>query len=1125
MLDKISKHLGKSEKFGHALDLLKNQPRTVIAGLKGAALAFFTDFLSRNGCLPLMVVSPDLASAEELLVDLSAIKDNKDLQFFPSKQEFKHGHHLQHEQIGLQLSTISQLLDSSPGLILTTVSALAERMPSPQFLARNRVVLEPGVEYEMAFLVEELVEFGYERSDMVGGAGEFAVRGGLIDVFPFERFHPVRIEFFGDIVETIRTFDISNQRSKSTLDRVSILPPSGHDDSSHAMSSASLIDYISPKTVLLLDEIEQYEGNLLKNHESDLYLDDEDREALNARKWQTLQDKLKQFTRIEHRHLGIQGKKYVNFDMKSSPDYRGDIRRLKKDLFGFASKNNGSKTPARFIVLEEQFEVERLQELFQDDDEKHVEIGKAVLYNGFSSRDDGIIVVSEKDLFGRIPKKRNWGKYRAGIPVSKLNVLKPSDFVVHVDHGIGRYLGLTKIKVAGSDRECLKVRYKNGDMLYVNIDQLWRISKYSGGEGTKPELNRLGGKDWERIKEKARKSIEKMATGLLELYAARKTQKGFAYSRDQLWQKELEASFIYDETPDQLKTIAEVKRDMQSDTPMDRLICGDVGFGKTEIALRAAFKSVLNNKQVAILVPTTVLAQQHFLTFRERLLNYAVNIGHLSRFLSKGEQRQVVNQVKSGEIDIIIGTHRLLSRDIQFRELGLLIIDEEHRFGVSQKEKIKSQHPLVDVLSLTATPIPRTLHFSMAGSRDMSVINSPPKERLPVISQVLPFDKGRMKQAILDEVYRGGQVFVVHNAVKSIHSMENLIHRLIPDLRTAIAHGQMSSHDLEKIMTDFVEGKYDCLICTMIIEAGLDMPNVNTLIVNRADKLGLAQLYQIKGRVGRSNRQAYAYFFVPPFKYLTQTATKRLQTIEEHLELGSGLQIALKDLEIRGAGNLLGSEQSGFIGAIGFDLYCKLLEETVVNMRDDQEADSTPKALTDVTIDVDFDAFIPDDYVAIDFERVHFYQRLISTQSQEELNDLSSEIRDRFGPQPEAVIRLFEIGALRICCAQQGIEKLKVRKDIVTAYYSDSYYEDNREELLQKTIRSIQRLSPAMLRFLHGEVFGFRFKLDDNERSLDHIISFFGKLAGYHEKKTSNQNIEEEGNLVPHDSDSSFSRM
>jgi len=1082
LIDQIRRRIRSSAPFLKAADLLSKGKSLETSGLKGAGLAFFLDALFAQIRKNIVVVTAEEERAEQLWSDLSTIIGKGSVFLFPEQTRLPW---LQQRQkvdiLGWRLQSLGALREEKPSLVVTTIRSLTEEIPGLAEAVSRCLFLRTGEEYAMEDLVRWLAENGYERVELVSGVGEFSVRGGIVDVYPYELEHPVRLEFFGDEIESIRIFDVVSQRSREIVEQVRLLPVVGQHRENLA-PARRLLDVLSPeRTLLFLDGPEMLEKALHETETSGGYrLFGEGIAVLldgPEERWQRFLISAESFQRIVHRWVGGIRHAAVSFGMREVEQFRGNIRLLRRRLRAFLEEYRQNGPPVAGILLEEDFEIERLHDLLQED-ELNVEIARGALHSGFIFPEGSLLLITEYDLFGKIPRRRQWGKFRGGIPRSRIHALQPGDLVVHVDHGIGRFLGLEKITVAGSERECLKLQYRDGDILYVHIEHLHRVSKYTGTEGMVPQLSKLGGKDWERIKERTRKAVEKMARDLLHLYAVRKAQKGFAFSPDTLWQKELEASFVYDETPDQLKAIEEVKRDMESESPMDRLICGDVGFGKTEVALRAAFKAVMDGKQVAVLVPTTVLAQQHYMTFTERLANFPVQVELLSRFRTKREQQQVLEGLRKGTVDIVIGTHRLLSGDVQFKDLGLLIVDEEHRFGVRQKEKLKSQFKLVDVLYLTATPIPRTLHMALTGTRDMSIINTAPKERRPVIVEVAPFDQKLIRQAILNEVHRGGQVFVVHNRVRSIFAMARLIQKLVPDLRIAVAHGQMPPHRLEKIMTDFVNRKYDCLVSTMIIESGLDMPNVNTLIVNRADKLGLAQLYQIKGRVGRSNRQAYAYFLVPPFKFLTPNALKRLQTIEEHMELGAGLQIAMKDLEIRGAGNLLGPEQSGYINAVGFDLYCKLLNEAVARLR---AGEKTPQVAAeeelDVTVDVDVDAYIPNEYITLDFERLSIYQRLSAVRSENDLNDLEEELRDRFGPLPPPVRALFQVARIRILCRKLGIERIKLFRGDLTAHLSEAFYGPERQELLLKLIRTMQQQSLNSFRFLHGKKFGFKCRL------------------------------------------------
>ncbi|MBU2637139.1 MAG: transcription-repair coupling factor, partial [Bacteroidetes bacterium] len=685
-----------------------------------------------------------------------------------------------------------------------------------------------------------------------------------------------------------------------------------------------------------------------------------------------------------------------------------------------------------------------------------------------------IAVLTEHEIFGRLKRRSSTGKRRfRGISFKELSQLKRGDYVVHIDHGIGVFSGLQKIKVGGIEQEVIKLQYLDKDTLYVNINYVNRIQKYSSQEGHVPKLHKLGEKDWERTKQRAKKRIKDIARDLIRIYAMRKKEKGFGFSSDSHWQKELEASFMYKDTPDQARTTEEIKRDMENVAPMDRLICGDVGFGKTEVAVRAAFKAVMDNKQVAILVPTTILAQQHYNTFRDRLDRYSVKVECLSRFKTKKEQNKILEDLKSARVDIIIGTHRLLSHDVIFKDIGLLIIDEEHRFGVTAKEKLRMLKTTVDTLTLTATPIPRTLHFSLMGSRDLSLMNTPPQNRLPIITEIIPATDGRqthwrvIREAILKELHRGGQVFFVHDRVQNISEIVSLIQDHVPESRVRAAHGQMRGHDLENIMNDFLGKKIDVLVATKIIESGLDIPNVNTIVVNRADKFGMAELYQLRGRVGRSNVQAYAYLLTPPLNILPRHSIRRIQAIEEFTELGSGFNLAMRDLEIRGAGNLLGAEQSGYILEMGFETYEKILEQAVHELKDEEfkelfANEKLPSPKIETLVETDIEALIPDFYVEKDYERLEIYRRLYKIENVIEINNIRLELQDRFGEYPPEVENLLQIIGLRITAAQYKIQKVELKGTQLSITLPDKddldFYgnKDGADSKLNKLVKKFQ---------------------------------------------------------------------
>jgi transcription-repair coupling factor (superfamily II helicase) len=767
-----------------------------------------------------------------------------------------------------------------------------------------------------------------------------------------------------------------------------------------------------------------------------------------------------------------------------------EIRRQLEALAGQAHET--------FLVCENEEQRGRIHDLLAMDEDPIIGVSVVVapLKKGFLLPRAGLSVYTEADLFGRAFRKRKKGKFKEGLPIRELSTLVQGDFVVHVDYGIGRYLGLERIRVRDVERECLALLYRDGDKLYVPIDKMERIQKYRSREGASPELSKLGGVQWEKLKSKTKQNVKEIARDLIALYSARHALPGHPFSPDTLWQKELEAGFAYEETPDQFRAIEEVRTDMEASKPMDRLVCGDVGYGKTEVAIRAAFKCVSDGKQAAVLVPTTILAQQHFRTFQERLSAFPVNVEVLSRFRSRKEQLEIIRKAKNAELDIVIGTHRLLSKDVGFKALGLLVIDEEQRFGVKHKEALKKYRKTVDVLTLTATPIPRTLYFSMMGIRDMSLINTPPKDRHPIITEVLTFSEEVVEEAIRHELERGGQVFFVHNRVKSIHAVAGMVERLVPGIRIAVAHGQMNEHQLEKVMLDFDAGRTDCLVTTTIIESGLDLPNANTLLVNRADQMGLAQLYQLRGRVGRSDHQAYAYLFTPPFELLNEEAIKRLRTIEEFTELGSGFQVAQRDLEIRGAGNLLGLEQSGNLDALGYDLYLKLVEEAVRELKSEMDGVPAPKPdLLDCQVEVELDAFLPGTYVTDESIRVQLYQKLASLGAAADVESFAMELKDRFGSLPPEAERLLEGAQLRLTGKALGLKKITIGNGRLRIYFHDQWADRlSSPEQFSDRLRKMVDSSAVPVRFIQKGGFGLEAALSspDTFREAKKILQSIG---------------------------------
>ncbi len=933
------------------------------------------------------------------------------------------------------VETLRSLLDGHPRIVVTFPKALTQTLPSPALLKDNVLRLQRGREYNFSDLLAKLTEFGFAKQQYVQTVGEYSQRGGILDVYPYTGDHPLRIEFDGDVVQSIREFDPLSQRSIHELAEASIvpdllaMPPHAH---------VTLLDYLQPRAILAMDESLAGEAR----HE-------DVGEAGSTVSWDEVIDLSAAFPRLRFVHTTRSAA--IDFGASPQPAINSSIKLLRHHLAQL--QESGFRI---ILTSDTEAEQQRLQELLTEleplaEDEERItsapqhtldvsrlDFSLDAIHEGFIVPAVRIAVFTEHQVFNRLKRrgKRKRAKFK-GITTRELHELRRGDYVVHVDFGIGRFDGLKKITVNDVEQEVVTLLYEEKDTLYVNLNYLNKIQKYSSKDGHVPKLTRLGTGEWEKLKARAKKRVKDIARELILLYAKRRSQPGFAFSRDTLWQRELEASFVYEDTPDQAKATEDVKRDMEAEYPMDRLICGDVGFGKTEVAVRSAFKAVMSGKQVALLVPTTILAQQHYNTFVDRLSHYTTNIEVISRFKTRREQTAILQNLAAGTIDIIIGTHRLLSRDVVFKDLGLLIIDEEHRFGVAAKEKLRQLKATVDTLTLTATPIPRTLHFSLLGARDLSIIATPPRNRLPVITEIVQYDEALIREAILREIQRGGQVFFVHDRVQNMEEIVARLQALVPNVRIRKAHGQMHAHELEEVMLEFLERRFDVLVATKIIESGIDIPNVNTIIINRADRFGMAELYQLRGRVGRSNIQAYAYLLVPPIAFLPRETVRRLQALEEFTELGSGFNLAMRDLEIRGAGNLLGGEQSGFIEAMGFEMYTKVLEEAVAELREQefqemfagQPARTAPREQT--VVDAEFDVRIPEWYIEDGNERLSVYRRLFGVRRDDEINAIASELKDRFGTYPKDVEHLLELVRLRLKASEIGFRKLIIGKEAV----------------------------------------------------------------------------------------------
>jgi transcription-repair coupling factor (superfamily II helicase) len=918
-------------------------------------------------------------------------------------------------------------------LIIASAAALLPRVSPPDRLLRAAMAIAPGTEVEPEALADLLVDAGFTRQDPVDEHGAFTVRGGIVDVFPAADAEPVRIEFVGDTVESLRRFDPATQRSTGATDQVLLVPLRERFEDEPA--AVSVLDFVGMRGArLVVSEYEQTGDHARKVRGQ---LDSSYRDATARRhvasgapdeafvSWEDVEARLGGAPRLEElaldehaRHVSCQ----PSLEFRGRvPDWMADIRgaRTRGETVLFVADSHGRAERALEILQE--YEIVAVPvERAEDAHAAAVLVAVGSLSRGFRMAEAALQVYAETDVF---EEERRAGEKRPGVArafLSDLRDLKVGDLVVHVDHGIGEFVGLKQLGVRGTAddaQEFLELRYAGDDKLFVPVERLDLVQKYTGG--ARPALDRLGGTSWEKAKTRVKKAMRDMAEELLKLYAQRKAVPGHAFSPDTHWQQEFEAAFPYELTPDQANAIAEIKKDMEAATPMDRLLCGDVGYGKTEVAMRAAFKAVLDGKQVAFLAPTTVLAFQHVKTLRDRFAGFPVGVDMVSRFRTKQEIKEILEGVTAGKVDIIVGTHRLLSKDVVFKDLGLLIVDEEQRFGVAHKERIKQLRKRVDVLTMTATPIPRTLNMSLVGIRDMSIIETPPKDRLSIQTNVVKFDAPVIERAIRNEMARGGQVYFVHNRVESIYSIGNLLHRLVPDAKVVVGHGQMGEDELERAMLGFVERNYDVLLATTIVENGLDIPNANTIIVNRADRYGLSQLYQLRGRVGRSDRPAYAYLLIPPQESLSPVARKRLAAIKEFSDLGSGFRVAALDLEIRGAGNLLGGEQSGHIDTVGFEMYMKLLEEAVRELKG-EEIEEEVRATVNLGVDLKID----DGYIPEMNQRLTVYRRVAAARTEQELQSVLDDVRDRYGPPPDSVLNLAEYGRIRIMADGLGVEAI-----------------------------------------------------------------------------------------------------
>lgn len=1010
--------------WDRVVTVLNNGQNAILTGLSNMSKAFFLMSLFKKLATSMLVLVENEEKAYDLARMLKSFGEEGRVFIFP-------GRSLVFIKENYSLSEVERIITlyetfyhpRRKSLVIATPEGLLHPLISPLQMKDKTLWLKKGQEYDTADIVKKLAACGYLRVSTVKNRGEFALRGGILDVYPLNEKDPLRIEFFGDMVDSVRYFDVETQKSGKKKEEARIIPA---DEFCAEELKGSLFDYLGPDVSIFLDEPASFYQNLDKASRRYKDLVKEARKAGKMIRELPLAEREYIEKHTAHKtvfHSFFPGNMvkvkaalmehiaqkemepfYVNHDLLFS--------RLKEwQHKGYRIEIGIKNEKLRRLLLDEMLERNITGVEFRDSD----------IEKGFISPTFKLALLGEKDIFKKSsPGKKKRSRATKGEETIILEDLKLGDYVVHESYGIGIFRGITQARVDNVIREYVLLEYAGGDKLYLPLDKVDKLYKYSGLGEKEPRLSKLGGSEWERTRKKVEESIREMAAELIAIYAAREAEEGYAFSPDTPWQKEFEDAFPYEETPDQLKAIEEVKRDMESPRPMDRLICGDVGYGKTEVAMRAAFKAVMDGKQVAVLVPTTVLAEQHYQTFKSRFEGYPVVIECLSRFRTGREQKKIVEDLKKGVVDLVIGTHRLLSGDVQFKDLGLLIIDEEHRFGVRQKEKIRLFKKTVDVLSLSATPIPRSLHMALTGIKDMSVIETPPEGRYPVTTYVMEYNEEIIKEAIQSELERGGQVFFVHNRIEDIYKVKEELQRLLPDLKIAVGHGKMEEEELSRIVMDFIRGEYQLLLCTTIIESGLDMPNVNTIIIDEADKMGLAQLYQLRGRVGRSNRLAYAYLTYRPYKVLTEEAQKRLNAIREFNELGAGMKIALRDLQIRGAGNILGPEQHGHIQAVGFDLYCRLLEEETARLRGE-----TRRERENPNIDIDMDYYIPDSYIPDLGSKMRIYRRLLLASDLRELEEIKQELLDRFGPLPLPVENFLRITSLRIMAKDKDIRVLK----------------------------------------------------------------------------------------------------
>ena len=1022
----------------------------------------------RGNCPNLLVVMNDLDDAGYVYHDLTQMMGEEQVLFFPSsyKRAIKYnqkdaGNEILRTEVLTKLSTLNSQLST---VIVTYPDAMAERVVSKKELNENTLAVKVGEEFDISELEKRIFELGFERTDYVYEPGQFAIRGSIVDVYSFSSDMPYRIDFFGDEVDSIRSFDVQSQLSQGKVEMMTIVPEMKIDGTEYI----SFLEFLPKDTLVVTQSLIYICDKIAQIHEEGFSSQAQFEAETNAETLaaqfiideETFKKQIVAFRHLELKQGSTTDEKSIHFRTEPQPLFHKNFDLVSQEFHRLME--DGYKI---CIFSDSEKQIARLQNIFEEQanteaDAIHFNPVNKAIHEGFIDHTLKLCFFTDHQLFDRFHKynlksdKAHRGK--VALTLKEIQQFEIGDYVVHIDHGVGRFGGLVRIPQGDVMQEMIKITYQHEDTVYVSIHALHKVSKYKGKEGEPPRLNRIGGGAWERMKERVKTKVKDIARDLIQLYAARLKEKGFAYSRDSYMQHELEASFTYEDTPDQLKATQDVKADMEKARPMDRLVCGDVGFGKTEVAIRAAFKAATDGKQVAVMVPTTVLAYQHFQTFSSRLKEFPVRVEYLTRARSAKDTKEVLDDLKAGKVDIIIGTHKLIGKQVQFKDLGLLIIDEEQKFGVTTKEKLRAMKVNVDTLTMTATPIPRTLQFSLMGARDLSIIQTPPPNRYPIQTEIHTFSPEIFAEAINFEMSRNGQVFIVNNKISNLHELEEMIHKYVPDARVCVGHGQMNPQELEKVILDFMNYDYDVMLSTTIVENGIDVPNANTIIINSAQNYGLSDIHQMRGRVGRSNRKAFCYLIAPPLAALNDVTRRRLQAVENFSDLGSGIHIAMQDLDIRGAGNMLGAEQSGFITDLGYETYQKILNEAVAELKENEftdlfaEADKDEEGrvsgehfVTETNIESDIQGFFPEEYVPSSGERMSLYRELDSLTSPKQLEDYKKRLIDRFGQIPPVGESLLTVMPIKWAAQRLGIEKVVLKMGRMILYFAleDAYFQ------------------------------------------------------------------------------------